>query len=271
MARSRNIKPGFFTNEELVELDFATRLLFAGLWTQADREGRLQDRPKRLKMQLFPSDSVDVDAMLADLSAAGLIVRYEVAGEKYISIPSWGKHQNPHHTEKASEIPAPNSVLTVKEPDDTTSPPVTAVLIPDSGFPCTDSLQEPTALGNSAEADPPAANVVKLPERRIPCPADRLLEVFHAECRSLPRLLKLNAARKTSLAARWREVDEDSKFQSAEDGIEVFRAIFQKVERSDFLAGRAGDFRATFDWITGPKNFLKICEGNYDENRKAQR
>ena len=31
MARARNIKPGFFTNDELVELPFATRLLFIGL------------------------------------------------------------------------------------------------------------------------------------------------------------------------------------------------------------------------------------------------
>jgi len=39
MARSRNIKPGFFKNDHLVELPFEYRLLFAGLWTLADREG----------------------------------------------------------------------------------------------------------------------------------------------------------------------------------------------------------------------------------------
>jgi len=36
MARSRNIKPGFFSNEHLAEVDFATRLLFIGMWAEAD-------------------------------------------------------------------------------------------------------------------------------------------------------------------------------------------------------------------------------------------
>ena len=97
MARSRNIKPGFFVNEDLVELPFATRLLFAGLWTLADREGRLDDRPKRIKMAIFPADDVDVDASLDELATSGLIVRYAVDGNGYIQICNFAKNQNPHH------------------------------------------------------------------------------------------------------------------------------------------------------------------------------
>ena len=37
MARARNIKPGFFTNDVLADCDPLARLLFAGLWTVADR------------------------------------------------------------------------------------------------------------------------------------------------------------------------------------------------------------------------------------------
>lgn len=116
MARARNIKPGFFTNEDLVELDFATRLLFAGLWTVADREGRLQDRPKKIKIDVFPADNLDIDAMLQQLHDTKFIQRYEVDGAKFIQITSWDKHQNPHHTEKASEIPGVNGEVTVKAP-----------------------------------------------------------------------------------------------------------------------------------------------------------
>lgn len=107
MARSRNIKPGFFSNEHLAELDFATRLLFIGLWTEADREGRMEDRPKRLRMALFPADNVDVDHMLDDLAASGFIQRYEVDGKRYLQVDSFTKHQMPHHKEIASVIPAP--------------------------------------------------------------------------------------------------------------------------------------------------------------------
>ena len=63
--RARNLKPGFFKNEDLAELPFEGRLLFAGLWCLADREGRLEDRPKRIKAEIFAFDSVDVDKLLS--------------------------------------------------------------------------------------------------------------------------------------------------------------------------------------------------------------
>ncbi len=105
--RARNIKPGFWKNEDLVELPFEHRLLFIGLWMLADREGRLEDRPKRIKMELFPGDQVDVDAGLSCLAQMELLRRYEVDGRKYVQVENFVKHQMPHHKEVASKIPAP--------------------------------------------------------------------------------------------------------------------------------------------------------------------
>lgn len=116
MARSRNIKPGFFKNEKLVELPFSTRLLFAGLWTLADREGRLEDRPKRIKMEIFPADNVDVDKGLQELHSSGFILRYQSEGEKYIQILAFKTHQTPHYSEKPSVIKAYE--LQESKPDD---------------------------------------------------------------------------------------------------------------------------------------------------------
>jgi len=109
MARSRNIKPGFFANEYLAELDPYARLLFIGLWTMADREGRLEDRPKKIKGELFRfNPDVDVEKLLEDLhtSTEKFITRYQVAGCRYIQITNWHRHQNPHINEKPSIIPA---------------------------------------------------------------------------------------------------------------------------------------------------------------------
>ena len=106
MARARNIKPSFFTNEDLVELPLEDRLLFIGLWTLADREGRLEDRPKRIKMAVFPADNVDVDASLARLAKSGFIARYEARGIACIQVLNFAKHQNPHVREAASELPS---------------------------------------------------------------------------------------------------------------------------------------------------------------------
>ncbi len=110
MARSRNIKPSFFKNEHLIDLQPLDRLLFIGLWTLADREGRLEDRPRRIKIELFPGDSYDVETGLANLAGKGFIERYEVDSEQYIQIEAFTKHQKPHHKrykEIASDIPAP--------------------------------------------------------------------------------------------------------------------------------------------------------------------
>lgn len=117
MARARNIKPAFFKNELLAELEPFDRLLFIGLWCLADREGRAEDRPKRIKMELFPCDTYDVDAGLNDLAAHGFIRRYHAAGQSVLLIVNFTKHQTPHGTEKDSDLPDENGVITVRERD----------------------------------------------------------------------------------------------------------------------------------------------------------
>ncbi len=110
MARSRLLKPEFFTDERLGDLEPLTRLLFAGLWTIADREGRLEDRPRRIRAEVLPYDDCDVEPMLAALAAAGFIERYEAEGGRYIAIPGFARHQRPHSREVESAIPAPASL-----------------------------------------------------------------------------------------------------------------------------------------------------------------
>jgi hypothetical protein len=108
MARARNIKPGIMENEELAELSHSHRLLFIYLWMLADREGRLEDRPKRIKAQAFPYDeSLDVNSMLDDLADHGFIRRYYILGLDAIQVVNFLKHQAPHMREKDSVIPPP--------------------------------------------------------------------------------------------------------------------------------------------------------------------
>jgi hypothetical protein len=92
-------------NEELAELPCEARLLFIGLWTIADREGRLEDRPRKIKAALFPYDQSDVDDLLRQLARKGFLRRYEAEGGRYIHITNFKKHQNPHPKEAPSDIP----------------------------------------------------------------------------------------------------------------------------------------------------------------------
>jgi hypothetical protein len=144
MARARNIKPAFFTNEELVELPFSTRLLFIGLWTIADRAGRLEDRPKRIKIELFPCDDINVDEALNDLMARGFVIRYTAAGQRYIQIVNFERHQNPHRDERQSSIPPPDehSANTVQAPYEHGANTVQATLNEESLLLIPDSLNE---------------------------------------------------------------------------------------------------------------------------------
>lgn len=109
MARARNLKPSIFKNEVLGTSDPLYTILFEGLWCHADREGRLEDRPMRIKVEVLPyREGIDIDAMLNWLADHKFIVRYVANSEKYIQIINFKKHQNPHVKEHASTIPAPD-------------------------------------------------------------------------------------------------------------------------------------------------------------------
>ena len=109
MARVRLINPGFFRHEELAELPLVARYTFIGLWTIADREGRLEDRPRRIKADLFPyeADPVDMEAVLSQLADAGFIQRYDLDGRRIIWIPKFLDHQKPHPRESKSVLAPP--------------------------------------------------------------------------------------------------------------------------------------------------------------------
>lgn len=122
MARARNIKPGFFKNEILGVADPLYSLLFEGLWVLADRSGRLEDRPLRIKGEVFPyRDGLNVDAMLNWLESNGFIRRYTAKGKKCILVLEFVKHQNPHKNETESELPAPSDECTKPEEIGTTT------------------------------------------------------------------------------------------------------------------------------------------------------
>lgn len=108
MPRARLIKHQFFLDEAVADCSESAQLLFIGLWTLADKEGRLEDKPRVIKAQIFPYRDRDVDALLAELAGAHLLLRYNVNGLKVIQIRSFTKHQHTHVKEPASELPAPN-------------------------------------------------------------------------------------------------------------------------------------------------------------------
>lgn len=269
MARARNIKPGFFKNEDLAECSPWARLCFAGLWTLADREGRLEDRPKRIKGELFAFDSVEVEPLLVELEAHGFLVRYRNSDGSFIQISKFSTHQTPHYSEKPSVIKPPElqeskahddgaalgglqensrSKAVIKrgsQPSDS--------LIPDSPNP---------------EEEPPTEVVGKPSASRPPdCPTQILIDLYHEHLPMLPRVEVINDTRKRALSARWREVVTDADIRKSPDvrtaGIEWFAWFFSHCAKSRFLIGKAKDWRADFDFLLTPSKFARAVEGAY--------
>ncbi len=105
MARIRQIKPQFFVDEDVAKLSPLARLMFIGLWTIADKHGRLEDKPRTIKVVTLPFDECDAEVLLGELVGAAMVIRYEVAGKKCIQIKSFEKHQKPHPKEPSSDLP----------------------------------------------------------------------------------------------------------------------------------------------------------------------
>jgi hypothetical protein len=156
----------------------------------ADREGRIEDRPQRIHLEINPGRAYEGTVQALDwLAEHEFIQRYEAAGVRVIQVLAFGKHQNPHHKEPPSKLPEPeislgqalgidaNKIATKpeaslgQEPDKPEPCPIPTVLIPDSGFPLPDSpflipdsgsLNPPTSVGEArseaaAHAPPPRA------------------------------------------------------------------------------------------------------------------
>jgi hypothetical protein len=97
MARIRTIKPEFWVDDQIVELDYATRLLFIGLWNFVDDEGYVEYKSKRIKMQIFPADSLDVSGMLTNLLEMGRLARFTSDQGELLRVVNWDRHQKISH------------------------------------------------------------------------------------------------------------------------------------------------------------------------------
>ena len=102
MPRARYVKPGLFKDDEIAEVDFQTRLFFIGLWTHADRDGRVTLREKQMKAEIFPFDNADIPQMINELVEIGKVQQGEIEGKAFVQVMNWEKHQKIHPNEPSA-------------------------------------------------------------------------------------------------------------------------------------------------------------------------
>jgi hypothetical protein len=109
MARIRSLKPEIWMSPQIMNVEHSTRLLFIGLITQADDEGRGTADPRRLKASIFGGDDVtssNVRRWLDELAAQALIILYETASHGLLyELPSWRSHQKIDRAKKSTYPP----------------------------------------------------------------------------------------------------------------------------------------------------------------------
>ena len=90
------------------------------------------------------------------------------------------------------------------------------------------------------------------PEKDFDDVAFEVISEFNRLCLDLPEVTKLTDHRRRLL---FNDGMMDKKVAEYTD-------LFKRVQKSDYLCGRSGSWRADFDWII--KNSVKITEGSYD-------
>ena len=113
MPRQRMIQPGIWIDEGFLSLSIQARLLFIGMISGADDEGRGLATDRCLKARIFPADD---DVTLSqirnyrdEVAAAVNVTIYEVDGKTYYQCSKWQNHQRLEHPSQ-SIIPAPDFV-----------------------------------------------------------------------------------------------------------------------------------------------------------------
>lgn len=82
-----------------------------------------------------------------------------------------------------------------------------------------------------------------------------IISQYHELCPGMGRVVKLTDARRDLIRVRLKEFGQDKIIET-----------FQIAGKSRFLNGHNDrKWQADFEWILGPKNFIKIIEGRYTE------
>ena len=122
MARIRTIKPSFWKDQKVGRLQRDARLMYIGLWNLADDEGVVCGDASVIKSELFPFDErlrlKTVEAWIAQLIEAIMIIPLNHQGESYYVIRTFKAHQNINRPqESAIPLEIIQQVITENSPN----------------------------------------------------------------------------------------------------------------------------------------------------------
>lgn len=302
MARNRTIKPKFFDDVKIGRISRDARLLYIGLWVFADDMGVVPGDSVWLKSRVFPYDQIQVqqfEKWMNELVINGFICLLSYKGERFIYLPTFTRHQvvnRPNY----EDLNIPKDLLD-KEKDKihgaiteqslnnhgTFTEASYTVLDREKealdGFPLQPSsliseketikeIKENTPYGVLKKNEKSGLEILEIPSPpgSAPPPSPRIdysaiMRDFNARFAGvLPAVTVMTEKRKAAVKAR-----------IGEHGMDSIAKVFDNIATSGFLKGHNDrNWKADFDWVFRPTNYVKILEGNYAKigyGRKEQR
>lgn len=135
-------------------------------------------------------------------------------------------------------------------------------------------VNAPVTAAHSFSTSRNATSPRRLPEYPA-CPLQAIVDAYHEGMPNNPRVKILNSARKSAIAARWREASQlacrpfDGGCETQKAGIAKWREFFTICARSAFLTGHATPqsgrppFVADIDFLMSPTGFTRCLENKY--------
>lgn len=121
----RMINTSIWRSKQVSNLSIEARLLFVGLITFGDDDGRLNGDPALLRSMVFSRDEkvtvTDVAKWLEEIVTLGLVLKYAANGDDYLVHPHWGTYQTLRaDRKKESNVPPPPDglVAAIVQPTD---------------------------------------------------------------------------------------------------------------------------------------------------------
>ncbi len=114
MARSRMVKPEFWSDEKLAKVSRDARLTYIGLWSCSDDYGVTKGNAAWLKSQIFPYDDIGACSFtqwLKELEGEKRIVSFNHHGENYYYLPTFRLHQRVDRPSRQRNPEPPEDLL----------------------------------------------------------------------------------------------------------------------------------------------------------------
>ena len=219
MARKRMIDPGIWGSEDFSKLSTLAKLVFIGLFSNADDEGRGRAKAAYIKSTLFPYDddkempATNIDKALSEI-ASNMSVTFYLHGEnEYYSLDKWEDWQ-------VINRPTPSKI-----------PPFTEDSLRTHGGLTEDSLP---IEKNRIEQEKKGIekNITTSPRAKEPSPKERHEETFKEFWSAYPKKRSKNDALKA-----WLKLKPDT-------------ALFEKIMSA------IAEFKGSHDWQREDGQFI---------------